>query len=598
MARPSARRRTPAAAGPLRGARLGPHAAAVGRRLARLAADRFAARLFDSDPTLWSADPAVRRSIRKRLGWLRSAERMLGEVGALERFAAGVRQAGTRHVVLLGMGGSSLCPEVLRRVFGPAPGHPDLLVLDSTVPSAVRRVEAAIDPARTLFLVSSKSGTTSETLALQAYFWARLRRLRGAGAPRQFAAITDPGTPLAGQAAARRYLAVFRNPEDIGGRFSALSYFGLVPAALLGIDLRALLSRAVAMQRRCGAGPPPSGNPGVALGAALGELARAGRDKLVLLVDPGLDGFELWIEQLLAESTGKAGKGIVPVPGGAPRRALDGAAGAASALRGADRAGVGIVLGGSAEDRAVAAATAPGRHGAPLLSVRLEDRLDLGAAMLQWEVATAVAGAILGINPFDEPDVAEAKAATEAILAARSRTTPGPAAAGRAGAGGATPGRAAGPAGGAAPGAPPDKGAIARFLRRARRGDHLAFVAYADPFDAGLERLLRRARDRMAAAVPVPVTFGYGPRYLHSTGQLHKGGPASVLVLMLVPNDPERLAIPDRPYDFEALKQAQALGDLRALEARGRRVLRVGQADGARAAAAALLRSLPSGRRR
>jgi hypothetical protein len=229
--------------------------------------------------------------------------------------------------------------------------------------------------------------------------------------------------------------------------------------------------------------------------------------------------------------------------------------------------------------------------------VRLQDRLDLGAAMLQWEVATAVAGAILGINPFDEPNVAEAKAATEAILSTRSR-----AAAGGAGAGGAAPvGAAAGGAGGvarAAVAAAPDRAGVGRFLRRARHGDYLAFVAYADPFDAGLARLLRRARDRMAAAVRVPVTFGYGPRYLHSTGQLHKGGPPAVLVLMLVPKDPVRLAIPGRPYDFEALKQAQARGDLRALERRGRRVLRLGHEGGAKAAAGALLRSLPAGTRR
>jgi glucose-6-phosphate isomerase len=582
---------------PFPGLRLGAHTGAVARRLARLAADRFAARLFAADPALWGADPAVRRAIRKRLGWLHAAGRMRDEIAALERFAEGVRAAGARHVVLLGMGGSSLAPEVLRRVFGPAPGRPDLIVLDSTVPAAVARVEAAIDPLRTLFLVSSKSGTTIETAALEEYFWARLRRLRRGEAAAQFAAVTDPGTPLAERGRTRRYRAVFHNPEDIGGRYSALSYFGLVPAALLGVDLRLFLARAVRMQERCAA-ESPRDNPGLLLGAALGELARAGRDKVLLFLEPALAGFELWIEQLLAESTGKAGRGLVPIPAGPPGPALSGRGAGSALLRGADRVAVAIGLAGGAHDRAIRTALERGRDGAPLCALWLEDRHDLGAAMLRWEVATAVAGSVLGINPFDEPNVAEAKAATEAILTGRGRPRAAPAGGGAS----AVRRRRSGERGRPAPpvivrgaAARPARAALARFLGSARRGDYVAILAYADPFDAAAARDLERARARIAAVTRVPATLGYGPRYLHSTGQLHKGGPPSPLVLMLVPDDALRLPVPGRPYDFETLKKAQALGDFAALAGRGRRVLRLEPPDGG-AAARFLLRALPAGR--
>ena len=326
--------------------------------------------------------PATRRLIKNRLGWLRAPGRMLREVPRLESFAREAREEGLRQVVLLGMGGSGLCVEVFRRLFPPPAGSPDVIVLDGTVPEAVRRVESRLDFETTLFVVSSKSGTTAETAALQAYFWAKTRRIRGRMASRHFMAITDPGTPLSEEAAARGYRAAFHNAPDIGGRYSALSYFGLVPAALGGLDIAEILRRALDMLERCGPDVPAADNPGLTLGAALGTLARQGRDKVLLLVDQGLRPYELWIEQLLAESTGKDGRGLIPVtapqaPG--PLR---------TALAGADRVAVAIVLEESRNGRALRRRVAG--SGTPGVVLALKDRLDLGASMLQWEVATEI----------------------------------------------------------------------------------------------------------------------------------------------------------------------------------------------------------------
>jgi glucose-6-phosphate isomerase len=559
--------------------RLLSHAGAVSRRLASLAASRFARRLWRGDPSLWSDDPAARRHIRARLGWLRAPERMLRQVPALRAFARGVREGGTRHVVLLGMGGSCLCPLVLRRLFGPAPGFPDLIVLDSTVPGAIRRVETSCDLSRTLVLVSSKSGTTTETLALQSYFWSRLRRLRGARAGEHFVAITDPGTPLSALAASRRYRATFHNPEDIGGRFSGLSYFGLVPAALLGIDIETLLARAARLADDCGPAAAPADNPGLLLGAALGELALQGRDKVGILVEPDLRPFELWIEQLLAESTGKDGRGLVPIietaPGPIPA--------------GRDRVLVRIGLLGASHRAIERTAAAPAAT--PVISLALRDRLDLGAAMLQWEIATVTAAAAIGVNPFDEPNVRESKENTEAALAEhreRGRFAEPPPAAEESrtrvflSAAVPSPGRRPASLG----------SALSALLARARPGDYAALLVFADPSDGRLRTPLERARGALGRRARLPATAGFGPRYLHSTGQLHKGGPPTVLVVQIAPDDPLRLPVPGQPYDFETLKQAQALGDFRALDRRGLRALRILYAGEARAALRAILTAL------
>ncbi|HYS77307.1 MAG TPA: glucose-6-phosphate isomerase [Candidatus Dormibacteraeota bacterium] len=576
-------------------ARLLDHAPAVSRRLAALGRSRFIERMWRGDASLWARDAAARRIIRGRLGWLRAPAVMRRRVSRIEAFAHAARREGTRHVVLLGMGGSSLCVEVLGRVFRRPPGHPGLLVLDSTVPSAVRRVESRLDLSKTLFVVASKSGTTAETAALQSYFWALARRRLGRAAARHFAAITDPGTPLADIASSRGYRALFPNPPDIGGRYSALSYFGLVPAALAGIDTGALLRGAAAMLEACGPAADAARNPGLVLGAALGMLARRGRDKIVLVVDRGLAPYGLWIEQLLAESTGKKGRGLVPVVAPAAPGARS------AALAGPDRFGIGIVLEGTPDAGRIQAvmtrdAGRGARGGAPHIVLTLRHRYELGASMLQWEIAVAVAGAILGINPFDEPNVAESKRNSEAALAelaARGGFEEDP------------PGVAGGRAriflsGLASPAHPPsaERAAVAAaaraLLSRRRAGDYVALLAYVDPLDRALGRSLERLRARLASRTGLATTVGYGPRYLHSTGQLHKGGPGTGLFLEIVPDDAVDLPIPGKPFGFETLKQAQALGDYRSLKRRRRRALRLRYLGGAARALRALAGAIRS----
>ena len=570
---------------PARDVRLLGYAPAVARRVATLSAGRFVAKMFGGDPSPWTSDPAGRRIVENRLGWLRSPREMLREVPRLEAFAASAREDGMHHAVLLGMGGSSLCVEVFRRVFPPPAGFPEIIVLDSTVPGAVRRVESDIDPARTLFVVSSKSGTTGETLALQSYFWEKMRRLRGDLAGRHFAAITDPGTPLSADASARAYRAAFHNPPDIGGRYSALSYFGLLPAALGGADIAAILRSALLMLEACGPGAAAADNPGLMLGAVLGVLARRGRDKVVLVVDPGLRPFGLWIEQLLAESTGKEGRGLVPVE--APASPAD----ARATLLGPDRVAVVMTLG-----RKSTPGPPAGRGGAktPTVVLRLRDRFDLGAAMVQWEIATAVAGAVLGVNPFDEPNVAESKTNTAAALAEFDATgglrEEEPALA---------EGRARVFLGGIKP---PSRGpatlsaAVSSLLGRRRRGDYIAVLAFVDPGSRTPRATLETIRSLLLAASGCAVTLGYGPRYLHSTGQLHKGGPNRGLFIQIVPDDTMVLPIPGTPHDFETFKQAQGLGDYLSLKRRGRRIMRLRSPDDAAGALRTLVAALRAAR--
>jgi len=511
---------------------------------------------------------------------MHAPERMLPLVPRLEAFAREVRQEGIRQVLLVGMGGSSLGVDVFARVFPPPAGFPEVAVLDSTVPSAVRRAEARLDLGKALVIVSSKSGTTGETAALQAYFWAKARRRLGRDAAKHFVAITDPGTPLAEEASTRGYRAAFLNPPDVGGRYSALTYFGLVPAVLAGVDIGTQLRRAAAMLERCSPGVPAAENPGLALGASLGVLARRGRDKVVLLIDPALRSYGLWIEQLVAESTGKRGRGLVPIVArGAPATVR-------RDLAGPDRVAVGVTLNGTSGDRAVRGGIAAAA-GTPGIVLALRDRDDLGASMLQWEIATAVAGTVLGVNPFDEPNVTESKKNTEALLAELSAT-------GRFR--DEEPDLVVGPArvhlGGLGRHQPRSLGAALGALRaRARRGDYVAVLAYVDPADRALASSLERLRAGLAARTGLAAGIGYGPRYLHSTGQLHKGGPDKGLFLQVVPDDRAALPIPGRPFGFEEFKQAQALGDARALQGRGRRLVRARFAGTARAAMAALLKA-------
>jgi transaldolase/glucose-6-phosphate isomerase len=485
--------------------------------LARLEQSDLVERIWRGDHRVWKPGPEE-ISDPNRLGWLASVEPMLHEVDDLQQFAAAVRAEGIETAVLLGMGGSSLAPEVFHETFGPRDGGLDLKVLDTTLPADILAADAAIDPRKTLFIVSSKSGGTIETMSLFEHFWQRTAD------GRRFIAITDPGTSLAALGRERGFRRVFLNSPDMGGRYSAISYFGLVPAALMGVDLRALLGRAQEMQTACRRSEP-SANPGLTLGAALGAAALAGRDKLTLVLPPEVSALGAWLEQLIAESTGKEGKGIIPVvdePLAPP------------AWYGADR--IFVALGDNPGLSALEAA------GHQVLRIPFGGKHDLAAEFFRWEFATAVAGHMLGINPFDQPNVEEAKAEALRFLA------------------------------GGAPQAPSLPGLDA-LLSSARPGDYVALLAYL-PRTAAVRESLQAARGKLQQKLRLATTAGFGPRYLHSTGQVHKGGPNSGIFVVLSGDPATDVPIPAKAYSFGDLNQAQAAGDIEALIRLGRRVTR------------------------
>jgi len=496
--------------------------------LAALESANVLARIAEGDHTVWSDDPG---EIVDRLGWLTVARGMRDEVPGIRGFAAELVAGGVEDVVLLGMGGSSLAPEVFRRTFGSAPGFPRLHVLDTTSPARIRRVTAALKPDRCHVLVASKSGSTIEVQALLAHFEAFVAR---AGGGARLSAITDPGTGLDRTAAGKGFHRIFRNPPEIGGRYSALSFFGLVPAAVLGIGLEPLLDRAEEMMRRCAPDRPVAENPGALLGALLGSCASAGRDKLTFLASSVIDSFGLWVEQLVAESTGKDGTGIVPIVGEPP--GLPGE-------RGADRVFVATRLAG--DDGLDEALDALADADQPVLVIDVPDRFALGAEIFRWELATAVAGHLLGVHPFDQPDVQSTKARTAEILDALAR-------------GEALP--------------EPEAGDAAGLLSTVREGDFVGVMVYGDP-GAEIEEAVTTLR-RAFASRRIATTYGVGPRFLHSTGQLHKGYSDRCAFLQVLLDEGE-LPIPGRPYGFGALLAAQAGGDLLALRAAGKRVARV-----------------------
>jgi glucose-6-phosphate isomerase len=470
------------------------------------------------------------------------------------------------------MGGSSLCPDVCRATFGTAPGFLQLHVLDSTVPGSVAQIEKSVDLAHTLFLVSSKSGGTIEPNSFFKYFYERVRALKGERAGENFVAITDPGTSLEKLASEKKFRRVFHGVPDIGGRYSALSNFGMVPAALAGVDVQTLLERAERMVHASGACVPTKENPGMVLGATLAEAARRGRDKITFVISGGIETFADWVEQLIAESTGKEDKGLLPVAG----EALGG-----PGVYGKDRLFVHLKLESEAEGSDEQALNALETAGHPVIRLSLHDKFDLGQEFFCWEVATATAGALLGINPFDQPNVQESKdntnrllqqflsqgkfgeeelaleadgiqlysspeihASLETAAAARGRKSHLP------------------------------EGYLAAFLNQARPGDYVALLAYLEP-TAENGALLESLRTRLRDATHLATTLGYGPRYLHSTGQLHKGGANNGLFIQITAGDAQDLPIPGEPYSFSILKQAQALGDLRSLESKQRRVIRL-----------------------
>lgn len=552
---------------------------AFGDALARLAEAEAIARMWARRGELWREEPHHLEAIANRLGWIPVLDPMRAEAPRLAAWAAAVRAAGLRDVVLLGMGGSSLAPEVFSRLFPPAEGR--FFVLDSTDPAAVRAVERAVELRTTLFLVASKSGTTIETLS-QFHYFRHLARAAGLDPPcGNFVAITDAGSYLDQLAVEYRFRDVFRNPADIGGRFSALSYFGLVPAALAGAPLVALLDSALAMRRACAPESPAEANPGLALGALLGAAAVHGADKLALVATPRMAPLGHWIEQLIAESTGKDGRGIVPIAGARPGPAarFADAVVALLALEGEDRA----------ELDAFAAELAAA--GVPLADIRLGEPAELGAEFFRWEVATAMACAHpggLGVNPFDEPNVQESKELTARILG----------------------GKGAGALRSPAPdfadeGVEIYLGGRARQLRAERNlrdmlaslgkirrpGDYLAVLAFL-PRTAEHQATLERIRAALGRRLGLHVLTGFGPRYLHSVGQLFKAGPPAGIFLLVTARPREMLLIPEAGYSFADLELAQALGDFQALARREKPVVRLHLARGAAEGLAAIERAL------
>jgi glucose-6-phosphate isomerase len=529
---------------------LGP---AVDATLARMTREQVVDRIWRGDYTLWKPQPT---EITNRLGWLTVAERMRPELPAITAVADAVRKEGYTHALLMGMGGSSLAPETFRRTFGVGPGALDLQVLDSTDPDAVLAVQRRLDPARTLFIVSTKSGGTVETFSYFRFFYRwTVAKLGAAAAGAHFIAITDPGSALADTARQYQFRATFLNDPNIGGRYSAMSHFGLVPAVLIGADVPKLIDRAVAMAH--------DRDAGARLGAILGELAVQGRDKVTFVLSPGVAAFAPWVEQLIAESTGKEGKGIVPIadePVGAP------------GVYGADRLFVHIALpGDTTHDAALAALRAAGQ---PVVRIDIADPYDVGGEIFRWEMATAIAGWRLEINPFDQPNVESAKVLTRQMTKAYEASGKLPELAPTAKGDGLAVYESK-PSGGT------DVAKIVHsFLHLAKPGDYVAIQAYVAPSDAtaaALAALRVAVRDHLKVAT----TVGYGPRFLHSTGQLHKGDGGHGVFVQIVTKPATVVPIPDSAdgdaseMTFGVLKEAQALGDRQALLNVGRRVIRV-----------------------
>ena len=537
---------------------------AVRATLDDLQAKDFVRRIWAKDPALWHDDPAHQAIIQNALGWLSVSEQLIRHVSQLQAFADEVKTAGFTHILLLGMGGSSLCPEVCRMTFGVIRGYPELYVLDSTVPSQVRSFEEAVDLERTLCIVASKSGSTTEPLVFQKYFFERMRRIKGDRAGENFIAITDPGSLLEGLARELRFRAIFPGASDVGGRYSALSNFGMVPAAAMGVNVEVLLRQAERMRQRCEATVPAQDNPGVTLGAVLGTLAKAGRDKVTFITSPAVSDVGAWLEQLIAESTGKEGKGLIPVddePLGEEH------------VYGEDRVFVYIRYADGAVPEQDAIVDALKSAGHPVVRIDCTSLMNLGQEFFRWEMATATAGSLLGINAFDQPNVQESKDFTKSYLEEFKQN-------------GRLPEESPAITDGdvrlyaddanrqALAGASSLAHMVAAHLSRVRPGDYVAINAYLERTPV-VHETFQRIRTIIRDAKRVATTLGYGPRFLHSTGQLHKGGPNSGVFLQVTADQEEDLDVPGERYSFGTLAAAQALGDLKSLSTRNRRVIRI-----------------------
>jgi transaldolase / glucose-6-phosphate isomerase len=544
--------------------------------LESLREQNFLERLRDRDASLWSDEPAGQAVIANRLGWLDVHRQMLDRLDELRDFAEWVSENEFRWAVLLGMGGSSLAPEVLQRTFGSRAGYPELIVMDTTDPESILRVENRINIVSTLFIVSSKSGTTIETASLHRYFAERTQDATGdTGVLSNFVAVTDPGTILHRQAVDEDFHHVFLNPPDIGGRYSALSMFGLVPAAAIGMDIERLLGSAETLDWE----------EALELGARLGGLAQDGRDKVTFLAAESLESFGAWAEQLLAESTGKRGRGVIPVdcePPGPPE------------VYGGDRVFV-YLDAAERNDELDSSVQAFEAAGHPVITTSTADAYALGREFLRWEIATAALGAVLRINPFDEPNVQESKDNTRVVLDEYARAGELP----RSDPAATEDGLALYMDGTTASalrtsGEHSVAGLVAALAGRAQSPQYVAIMAYirrSEEHDRLLTELRKAVRDATRAAT----TVGYGPRFLHSTGQLHKGGPPTGIFLQITCEDEVDIDIPGSKFGFSVLKQAEALGDMQALQSRKRPVVSVHLEDDVTANLRALVKAVAAG---
>src|SRR6267142_310714 len=518
-------------------------------------------RIWRRDASLWKADEANQKIIKNALGWLAAPDEMIAVADELIEFSDLIRPRGFKHVMVCGMGGSSLCPEVLAQTFGPQTAYPELLVLDSTDPDVLAAFAERIEIEHCLFIIASKSGTTTEPTVFYKFWYDELSK-RSTNPGENFVAITDSGSPLVETAEELGFQRIFLNQSDIGGRYSALTYFGLVPAALAGIDVKRLLDRAKEMAQSCAAVMAATSNPGLQLGAFIGECARLGRDKVTLVTDEKIASLGLWIEQLIAESTGKEGKGILPVAGeplGGP------------AVYGQDRVFVSVSIGTSSQGMKskLDALTAAGH---PAAYRQLTDLYDLGAEFFLWEFATACAGWRLGINPFDQPNVQESKDATKELLSTFVNQGSLPEQTPLVAENGLTI-FAEGHTREALP-ATSVSDALRAHLATVKQGDYIALLNYIEETPA-IEARLQEIRTLLRDTTKCATTTGYGPRFLHSTGQMHKGGPDTGVFFQITAKDAHDFPVPGERYSFSILKQAQALGDFRSLVAHGRRALRV-----------------------
>ncbi len=524
---------------------------------------QFTRRLFAKDPYLWKSDEDAVKAIRNRLGWININD-FMERSDAIVNFAKDIKQEKFKYVVLLGMGGSSLCPEVARETFGSKPGFPQLLMLDNTDPAAVKDVETKINGKKSLFIVASKSGTTTETLSFYKYFYELVKNNNSNNPGDYFIAITDPGTSLEDEAKNKNFRKVFTNPEDYGGRYSALSYFGLVPMALIGIDIKKILDNARQIEISSGAFIPSNANPSVNLGTFLGINQKQGRDKVTFILSESVSAFGYWAEQLIAESTGKEGEGLIPVEGEVPGK---------PEVYTNDRLFV-YLFTSDDDEKNEKKLKALEKSGHPVVRIELPNKLALGAEFFRWELATATAGRIINVNPFDEPNVAESKKNSKDLLKEWKEK---------------------GSFGEGEPILQVDgisvycneaagwmfndnrksiKAFLNGFINLAKPQDYLSMLAYFLQTPER-EKILQSIRIKLRDKLKVATTLGYGPRYMHSTGQLHKGGPNKNVIILFTYDAEEDIVIPGSDYGFATLQRAQALGDFRSLNNKNRRVIRI-----------------------